>query len=145
MIQMPHVELFKRNRTVWGRLLSEYSFADTPHKGYDVEYNDGRFRCHLFPDGRLKIYMLSEYDFGSGGITVQDLGMIRASLYHDALCHMTDAGLLPYTERRRADNHFASLLWQTGSRGPIAAVSTAWRWTGVTLYSQTLARWRRKK
>ena len=143
-MKMPNVELFKRNRQTWGRLLDDYSF-DTPHIGYNVTLDTGFFRCRLTHDGRLTVFALSEYDFGSGGITIQDLGMIRASLYHDALCLLTDRGILPYSERMTADNHFARLLWETGSQGPIAALSTGWRWAVVTLNSQALARWRRQK
>lgn len=143
-MKMPYVELFRHNRTTWGRLLADYTF-DTPITGYNRALDTGRFRCKLTEDGSLTIYKMSEYDFGSGRITVQDLGMIRASLAHDAFCHLTDRGIIPYSERRKADNYFAKLLWETGSRGPIAAMSTAWRWTAVSAYSQTLARWRRTK
>lgn len=141
---MPYVELFRQNRKVKGRLLADYTF-DTPITGYNRTLDTGRFRCKLTEDGSLTIYKMSEYDFGSGRITVQDLGMIRASLAHDAFCLMTDRALIPYSERKHADNYFAKLLWETGSRGPIAAMSTAWRWTAVSAYSQTLARWRRTK
>jgi hypothetical protein len=143
-MKMPNVELFKRNRKIWGRLLEMYSF-ETPIDGFSVDFDNGHFRCSLRDDGFLVIHAMSEYDFGSGGITVQDLGMVRASLAHDAFCFMTDAGVLPWSVRRKADNYFASLLWETGRKGPIAVVSTGWRWTGVTLYSQCIARWGRVK
>lgn len=143
-MKMPYVELFRQNRKVKGRLLADYTF-DTPITDYNRTLDTGRFRCKLTEDGSLTIYKMSEYDFGSGRITVQDLGMIRASLAHDAFCMMTDRAIIPYSERRKADNYFATLLWETGSRGPIAAMSTAWRWTAVYAYSQTLARWRRTK
>jgi hypothetical protein len=143
MIQMPHYEMFRKNGDSFGRLLSDYTFYDTPIKGYDFDYKNQSMHCRLSPDGTLTIFKLSEWDFGTGPV-IQDQNMVRASLFHDPLCYMTDSGVIPYSERVRADNYFAWLLNDGGS-GVMQKVSTAWRWLVVSLNSQTIARLRRKR
>lgn len=141
MVEYPHFEVFRKNGVRWGRLLADYTFNESV-KGYNRTLDTGSFRCKLTEDGRLTIYKWSEYDFGSGNVTVQDLAMVRESLRHDALCMMTDRGILPYKERMTADNLFARGLWKHGAKGPLSAVSTGWRWLAVTLNSQTIARYK---
>lgn len=143
MIQMPHYERFRKNGDDWGRLLSDYWFYDTPIKKYDIDFNNDSMKCRLYANGNLCIYKPSQWDFGTGPV-IQDQNMVRGSLFHDAICHMTDAGAIPYQERARGDNYFAYLLNEGGS-GLLQKASTAWRWFVVSLNSQTIARFRRKK
>lgn len=130
-----HYELIRRGR--WGRLLSDYAKM-TPIKGHDVVYNDGEFRCRLEPSGRLTAYRISEWDFGTRAINTP--AMVEASVSHDAFCKMTDAGILPWSVRFEADK----FLWTDLGNGG-ATISRFWRVPLVMLYSQTIARWRRKK
>lgn len=141
MIEYPHFEVFRKNGMRWGRLLKDYTFAESV-TGYNRIMDTGAFRCELREDGTLTVCKWAEWDFGSGGVTVQDLAMVRESLRHDALCMMIDRGLLPYSTRWKSDNLFARGLWRSGAKGPLSALSTGWRWLAVTAYSQTVARYR---
>ena len=140
-LSVPHHELFRQNGRRWGRLLSDYTIQ-TPITGYNRTLDTGRFRCTLFSDGRLIVFKWSEWDLGSGDITIQDIAMIVASLPHDAFCHMTGRGILPWSVRRLADNFLAKMLWQYGAKGFISGASTAWRWLVVSANSQLIARFK---
>lgn len=140
--QIPHYELFWKNGFRWGRLLSNYTIK-TPITGYNRILDTGNFRCILRADGELTVVNLSEWDFGTGPGVIQDIAMVPASLVHDAFCHLTDRGILPWSVRMKADNYFASMLWRYGSKGFVSKASTSWRWLAVTANSQLIARWRR--
>lgn len=142
----PHYELIKNNR--WGRVLSDHTLS-TPITGYAATFENHFFRCRLMPDGALTIYALSEWDFASGPV-INDTAMVAASLMHDAFCHLTDKGILPWSVRAQADNYFAKMLIDHSARGGLlgwrtawAYLSTTWRWVAVKTYSNTIARWRR--
>lgn len=139
MTEYPHFEVFRKNGERWGRLLRDYTY-DTGIKGYNRTLDIGYFRCRLTDDGLLTIFKWSEWNFGDGDVTVQDLAMILASLIHDAFCHLTGRGILPYSVRMKADNLFTRMLWKNGSQGLLNAASASWRWFLVTLNSQTKAR-----
>ena len=136
-VQMPNHELFKRNGRRMGRLLDDFTY-NTPIKGFSKELRIENFRCQLHPDGRLKILALSEWDFGTGAIDTP--AMVYGSLAHDALCHMTNHRLLPWSVRAQADR----FLWQCLTAGG-ATVSRLWRVPLVMMYSQLIARWRDKR
>lgn len=143
MTVYPHFEVFRRNGERWGRLLADYTF-ETPIKGYNVTLNTGEMHCTLRDTGMLTIYSLSQWNFGNGRVTVQDLAMVLASLAHDAFCELTNRGLLPWSVRAQADNYFAASLWSSSAGGLLSALSTGWRWMLVSANSQTLARLKAK-
>lgn len=122
-----------------GILEGEVTYA-TPIRGYSCRLKRyvGKcwVDCELFRDGTLVARAGTQWDFGSGP-AVNTPPMVRASLAHDMFCHLTNAGLLPWRCRWRADWYFACLLWRLGSTVPIA-----WRYPGVVLYSQLIAWWR---
>jgi hypothetical protein len=143
----PHYELCRNN--THGRLLSDYVIR-TPIKGYQVSYAHGQFHCRLDVDGKLTVYAMSEWNFGNRAIDTP--AMVAASLPHDAFCHMTNSGRLPWSARRLADNFFSWMLRELGPRGGrlglrtgLTCLSSGWRWLGVTANSQLIARWSRKE
>lgn len=133
----PHIETFKRGGTTWGRLLEDFTYK-TPITGYDKEIKLRNFHCKLTKDGTLKVFCLSEWDFGSFAIDTP--AMVYASLAHDAFCHMTNWLLLPWEVRFQADKYFWQCLTEAG-----ATTSRWWRVPGVMLYSQFVARWKDRK
>jgi hypothetical protein len=75
-----------------------------------------------------------------GSFAFDDPAMIIASAEHDALCHMTNARVLPWKVRAMADKRLRERLKEAGG--------TEWRWfrwIGVSLYSQLIARWKDKR
>jgi hypothetical protein len=134
---MPHYLLIKRGWKTWGKLLSDYTYI-TPIVGYSVRYHTKDFYVHLTPDGKLFIAKGSFWDFGTGPV-IQDLAMVYASLPHDMFSHLTNAGKLPWAERYQADKYFYHCLSIAGS-----TMSRFWRFPGVFLYSQLIARWKDK-
>lgn len=137
-VVIPHYETFRKNRRRWGRLLQHYTYQ-TPILGYDVTYESPTMKAKLCTDGRLRIHTMSEWDFGSGFFTVQTIAMVYASLPHDVFCHMTNARLLPWECRKKADWYFGACLSAAGE-----TFSRVWRTPGVMLYSQFVARWKDK-
>jgi hypothetical protein len=135
-IEVPKYELIRSGK--WGRLLKNYTYT-TPISGYSISWSDQNFKCVLQANGELTVFSLSVWDFGSGP-AINTPAMVYASLAHDAFCHMTDRGLLPWSVRAQADQYFWTCLSDAG-----ATVSRYWRVPAVMLYSQTLGRWRRKK
>jgi len=136
-VVQPRIEIFKHNGTKWGRLLDDYTYH-TPITGFEKTLKIKNFHCQLFADGKLKVFALSEWDFGSWAI--DDPAMVYGSLAHDAFCHMTNYLLLPWSVRAQADKYLWQCLTDAG-----ATVSRFWRVPGVMLYSQLVARWKDKK
>lgn len=111
--------------------------------GYKAELSGIDRTAVLYPDGRLFIAEGFVWDFGSGP-AVQTPAMVRASLVHDVLCDMTNARLLPWSCRAKADRLFRQLLKEYAPRrawyNPMR-LHPWWRWAGVAAYSQLIARW----
>lgn len=134
-MRMPHFEIFRKFGARWGRLLDDYTFEGSL-TGHQVVMTAGPMAAKLEKFGELRIYALSEWDFGT--CAVDDLAMIRASLEHDFYCTATHTGLLPWRVRYKADKLFFRRLGEAG-----ATISRFWRTPLVMLNSQTLAKWRR--
>lgn len=141
---MPDFDLIRGN--TWGKLKRDHVMC-TPFTGFDVAWSNDVFRCRLTPDGKLTVFAGSEWDFATGGIDTP--AMVAASLMHDAFCHMTNAGKLPWSVRRRADNHFSAMIRKHGPRGGflgwrtgLTYAASGWRWIVVSANSQLNARWR---
>lgn len=132
---IPSIELINNGKH--GRLLADYAFADSI-RGYRVSYRADSFNADLYPDGRLVVYSGSEWDFGT--FAIDDPAMVVASLEHDFFCLVTDKGLLSWNVRFKADKQLWKRLGQNGGK-----ISRWWRTPFVMIYSQTIARWRRKK
>ena len=143
---MPDHDLI--NGLTAGKLRADH-FVMTPITGFDAHYKSDTFQCWLYPQGLLRIKSGSEWDFGTGALDTPS--MVISSLPHDAFCLLTDAGKLPWSVRRRADNFLAAQLLRYGARGgrfgwrtALTFVSTCWRWAIVNLNSQLNARRRRQ-
>lgn len=54
------------------------------------------------------------WDYGSGP-AIDDVPMIYASLFHDAIYDLIDSGILPKSARRPADAEFRKLLRRAGA------------------------------
>jgi hypothetical protein len=137
IIQMPHYEIFRHNSKRWARLLADKSYQ-TPITGHKIHFSNGRFSCCLMPDGLLTIFAMSEWDLGT--MAIDDPAMVYASLPHDAGCHMTDSGVLPWSCRMQFDKYLWTCLTQAGAK-----VSRLWRTPAVMINSQLIARWSRTK
>lgn len=128
--------------------LGENVTIKTPITGYHVEVDEPHLKFILWEDGTLDIDESTIWDFGSGP-AINTPAMVRASLVHDMFCIMTNRGLIPWKERKHADNLFAKLLWRYGPKKalitPVLGVITGFRWLGVSAYSQLIARWRDRK
>lgn len=135
-----------KGRSLWGKLDADVIY-NVHIYGHDVEYIDSHAHCKLNArTGKLIIMAGTEWDFGTGALNTPE--MVRASLIHDMLCHLTNAGLIPYKYRRHADRLFLNHLKMYGPRRPWYHPLRYWkyvRFAGVTINSQTLARWRAKK
>ncbi len=88
------------------------------------------FSCVL-ANGILTVDAGSEWDFASGAIDTEDMRI--ASLAHDAICRMQEAGKLSFRNRRKGDALFRDILKEQGC---------GWfrRWysyLAVSLYSYT--------
>lgn len=119
-------------------LLEDATFYP-PFKGYEGRLEGSATTCWLTKEGELHIPSGFVWDFGSGAFDTPDV--VQASLAHDALCLMTDKGVLPWEVRKKADAYYRELLRQY--RCPW------WRrwyqWAAVRTYSKTVAYWKRKK
>jgi hypothetical protein len=73
---------------------------DTPH-------------IRLLPQGRLLIREGYKWDMATGAVDTPD--MIYASLAHDALCELTNEGLLDWSYRKDIDKYFLRLLKELGT------------------------------
>lgn len=133
-MRIPPIERLKNGKM---RFYDDYIFTDSV-RGYDADFNRDGFRCALRPDGELTIFAGSVYDMGTGAINTP--AMVVASAEHDAGCHMTNYGVLPWAARHEFDKRFFSRLGEEG-----ATISRWWRTAGVMLNSQLIARWRRAK
>jgi hypothetical protein len=123
-----------------GRLLhgADYMTPITGHKAVIQDFVDGFWvSARLCHDGRLVCKAGTEWDFGT--MAADTPPMVRASLAHDMLCHMTNMRLIPWECRHQADKYLNAVLKQFG-----ASYSRFWRVPGVVLYSQLLARWKDK-
>lgn len=139
--------LFREGRRHWGRLNDDV-IIHTGITGHLAEI-DGTvtpMKALLYPDGRLKIYAGSRWDFGSGP-ALNTPGMVRASLVHDAFCHLTNLGLVPWSVRKDADRLFRDMLkeYQPDFHPLDPRRMARWRrWAGVRLNSKFWAYWGRK-
>lgn len=133
-MRLPPIERLRNGKM---RFYGDYTFLDSI-KGYSVRFDRDNFRCDLYEDGTLVIYAGSVYDMGS--FAVDTPSMIIASAEHDAFCNMTNWRVLPWKVRKQADARFRKRLEEAGG--------TEWRWfrwVGVSLYSQLIARWKDKR
>ena len=144
----PHYELARNN--TWGVILSDHAMC-TPITGHTAVFNNREFHCSLTDDGELIIYEGSVWDFASGP-ALNTPAMVAASLMHDAFCHMTNNGKLPWSCRAQADGYFAQMIRDHGPRGGLLGwrtgltyLSSGWRWLAVSANSQLIARWSRTK
>jgi len=136
-------ELIRGKR--WGRLLSDV-YAATDITGYEALLpRKGRY-ARLEPNGLLTVRHGFEWDFGSGPVA-QTPAMLRASLIHDVLCDMTNARLVPWSVRRKADALFRRQLKDYSPDRHLLnpfRYHYWWRWAAVASYSQLIARWKDK-
>lgn len=119
-----------------GRLDADQVFTNSI-RGYRADFDNGALHCNLMPSGDLIVYAGSIWDFGT--FAVDTPAMVVASLEHDAMCHMTNARVLPWSVRMKADKNFFARLGENG-----ATVSRWWRTPFVMGYSQLVARWKDK-
>jgi hypothetical protein len=133
-----------------GLLTGDVGFL-TPIIGHNVKFRQTVYRkkwfktyqlwvdCTLSDKGALVAKMDTHWDYGTGALDTPDV--VRASLAHDMLCHLTDFGLIPWDCRALADMYYRQLLAQYGCPW--------WRrwchWAVVRIYSKTGAYWRRTK
>ena len=142
---MPHHELiWKREKLLfwtrkkrYGRLLSAYRYENSL-TGYNLKFRTGDMLADLREDGTLWFYPITDWDFGT--FAIDDPAMVYGSLEHDFYCKATDAGLLPWSVRYKADKLLGRRLDEAGS-----GFTQKWRVPGVMLNSQLIARWKRKK
>lgn len=145
-----YYELIDGNRK--GKLL-EGVILSTPIYGYSGFLSSETEPCELKKNGELIIHKGFTWDFGSGAIDTPS--MVRASLFHDAMCHLTNHRAVPWEVRRKADKHFRELLKryapeprgnivEKGLRSMLNFSSRWWRWSAVSIYSQFIARWKDK-
>lgn len=134
-----HYDLIRKNGKTLGLLLSDAQYAP-PIYGKEAEIETPASACRLDQIGRLHIFAGFEWDFGSGP-AIDTPAVIRASLAHDALCLLTDNGLIPWECRAKADAYYRHLLMVYG-----ASKMRAWyQWAGVRAYSKSVAYWKRTK
>ena len=123
-MRMPHYDLDPETRL--GILIEEFTFPDCGIHRSDVVTD----HIALFPDGCLVIRAGYMWDFGSGP-AIDTPEMVAASLAHDALCDLTNAGHLPWYYRRKADKYFRELLKAYG-----VPMHRRWYcWAAVRLHS----------
>lgn len=147
----PHDNFVKEGRK-FGRLTGEVEFS-VPVLGYEADLCDlfeskpllGKpvklwVHAKLYKTGRLIVRNTSEWDYGSGP-AIDTPDVVRASLPHDVLCHLTNARKIPWKFRSVADQVYREALNYYG-----ASLPRRWiQWAGVRLYSECVARWRDKK
>ena len=88
-----------------GRLYQGYIFKDTGITGHIGAIQGAT----LNEDGALYLHEAFQWDFGSWP-AIDTPGMVVASLAHDALCRMTDAGEIPWKYRKVSDKFFYKTL-----------------------------------
>lgn len=90
----------------------------------------------LTEKGRLVVFTGYRWDFGSGP-AIDDIAMVAASLVHDVLCDLTEAGELPWRYRKKGDKELVRVLRKYG---------TPW-WRCLYVYAAvrwwSLIKWRR--
>lgn len=127
--------------------LTKTVFSDTGITGFSVFINEPSLQVRLDNNGTMYVYPGTIWDFGSGP-AVNTPAMVRASLIHDMFCHLTNRRLLPWSVRRKADALFRKQVKALSPKrkwyNPVR-YHYWWRWTGVTAYSQLVARWRDKE
>lgn len=139
-------ERFKRDGRYWGRLLGTV-MLHTGVTGHSAKLDGDKtpMRGQLFESGQIVIEKGSEWDFGTGAVNTPS--MVRASLPHDFFCHITNLRLVPWSVRRKSDADFRRQLKHYQPDyfilNPLR-LNRWWRWSGVSLYSQVVARWRDK-
>lgn len=129
----------------WGKTWFDV-VVDTGITGYTAVLEEENRSARLESNGFLYINSGFEWDFGSGP-ALQTPSMVRASLVHDVLCDMTNARLLPWKVRRKADALFRRKIKKYSPRRPWYnpfRYNHIWRWASVAAYSQLIARWRDK-
>ena len=130
-----HYDLIDKGKK--GRLLSPLLFQ-TPITGFDVTLPSPP--CQLYEDGSILLGHGFEWDFGSGP-AVDTPAMVLASAVHDALCLMTDKGLLPWSVRAQSDQFFRDKLKENG----VGFARRWWCYMGVRGYSKLVAYHKRVK
>jgi hypothetical protein len=134
-----HYDLVRRNNKTLGLLLSDIEFW-TPILGHDAEIEATASKCRLAQNGCLHVFAGFTWDFGSGP-AIDTPAVVRASLAHDALCLLTDRGLIPWECRAEADKYYRDTLKRYGT-----GFARRWyHWAGVRAYSKTIAYWSRDK
>lgn len=121
----------------WGTL-GEGLLFETGILGYTAKLPEPH-QSELSEVGTLMLHPGFTWDFGSYAIDTP--AMVIASSAHDALCLMTDKGLLPWSVRARSDKLFREVLQAHG----VGLFRRWWCWAGVRAYSKTIAYWKRKE
>lgn len=139
----------------YGHLLAD-ARTQTPITGFDITLKvpvqlekdrwkygtvkvTGFMLMHLAPNGVLTIKKGSHWDFGSWAF--DSPAVIYASLWHDAICHLTNARVIPWRYRNIGDQFYQAKLAEKGTWLP----RQLWHRAGVSLYSQLVARWKDKR
>lgn len=68
--------------------------------------------CELSNDGVLIVKAGFTWDFGTWAIDTPDV--VMASLLHDAMCNMTNDGVLPWKYRKTTDKLYRNILKEKG-------------------------------
>ena len=135
-------ELVNSNRC--GRLKRPVE-VQTDLTGYNILLTTLTAKASLSLDGVLRIYEGTIWDFGT--MAIDTPAMVRASLVHDMFCLMTGNGMLPWSARAYGDKLFREILAQYSPKRHVLNPLTHWhwvRWAGVSINSQTLARYQAK-
>lgn len=132
-MQAPRYTLLN-GRSNRARLDEDYRF-DTGIKGHEARIEYRPDACQLWPFGTLIVYEGFVWDFGSGP-AIDTPDMVIASLAHDALCGLTDRGLVPWSVRKQADKYFRYLLKINGCPW----IRRWYAYLAVRFYSYNIAR-----
>ena len=94
----------------WRGVLDRSASFVTHIKQYAV-FEGRQFSCVLV-GGILTVDAGSEWDFASGAVDTEDMRI--ASLAHDAICRLQEAGKIPFRARRKGDALFRDILKEKG-------------------------------
>lgn len=112
------------------QLVEYYSVgvAIHPEKLIDHEY------IRLHPDGTLTINAGYAWD-GPSGPTFDTKNFMRGSLVHDALYQLIGEGLLPMSDRAKADNELRRICLEDG----MSEARAWWVYQAVRIFGDTAA------
>ena len=148
---LAELNYYPTNGNRWGKLRQD-CWIETGITGFSITMhqitkNGTYVDFELFPTGLLVVYKGTMWDFGSGP-AVNNPAMVRASLPHDMICHLTDCGLVPWSVRAQGDALLRQHIKEFTPEMPwwnVFRYNYLWRWAGVRIYSGTIAYRRREE